>query len=82
VTPADELRTAADKLRPAPTDKARLVLVAVPASTADKFTPLGGALADLLDTAAEYLADDAIAHPTHLVRALAVARQINGGQQP
>ena len=41
---------------------------------------VGAALAELLDTAAEYLADDAIAHPTHLVRALAVARKINGGQ--
>ncbi|MCF0086630.1 MULTISPECIES: hypothetical protein [unclassified Streptomyces] len=41
---------------------------------------VGTALAELLDTAAEYVGDDAVAHPTHLVRALAVARQINGGQ--
>lgn len=43
---------------------------------------VGEAVAELLDTTAEYVAQDAVAHPTHLVRALAVARAINGGEQP
>jgi hypothetical protein len=43
---------------------------------------IGLALAELLDTAAEYFADDSAAHPTHLVRALTVARAINGSEQP
>ncbi|WP_405776111.1 hypothetical protein [Streptomyces sp. NBC_01538] len=38
---------------------------------------VGLALAELLDTAAEYVAEDAVAHPTHLVRALAVARALS-----
>jgi hypothetical protein len=38
---------------------------------------VGAALAELLETAAEYVADDSPTHPTHLVRALAVARAIN-----
>lgn len=42
---------------------------------------VGDLLADLLDTAAEYAVDDSPNHPTHIVRALAVARVINGGQQ-
>lgn len=41
---------------------------------------VGHALVELLDTAADYVADDSPTHPTHVVRALAVARQINGGQ--
>ncbi|MDX5569525.1 hypothetical protein PYK79_48400 [Streptomyces sp. ID05-04B] len=41
---------------------------------------VGAALAELLDTAAEYVADDSPTHPTHVVHALAVARAINGGQ--
>jgi hypothetical protein len=40
---------------------------------------VGEALAELLDTAADYVADDSPNHPTHLVRALAVARAILGG---
>ncbi|MFF8544775.1 hypothetical protein ACF060_31315 [Streptomyces werraensis] len=38
---------------------------------------VGAALAELLETAANYYASDAIGHPTHLVRALAVARAVN-----
>lgn len=49
MTPADELRAAAAALRPSPDDKARLVLVTVPAATADRFTPIGDALATLLE---------------------------------
>lgn len=37
---------------------------------------VGLALAELLDTAAEYVTEDAVAHPAHLVRALAVARSL------
>lgn len=39
---------------------------------------VGAALAELLETAAGYVVDDAVAHPTHLVRALVVARLILG----
>lgn len=42
---------------------------------------VGKALAELLETAADYVADDSPTHPTHLVRALDLARQINGGEQ-
>jgi hypothetical protein len=38
---------------------------------------VGAALVELLETAAEYVVEDSPAHPTHLVRALAVARAIN-----
>jgi hypothetical protein len=41
---------------------------------------VGALLAELLNTAAEYANTEAVAHPTHLTRALAVARAINGGQ--
>lgn len=41
---------------------------------------VGHALADWLETAAEYVADDSPTHPTHVVRALAVARAILGDQ--
>lgn len=43
---------------------------------------IGLALAELLETAADYVADDSPNHPTHVVRALAVARLINTGSQP
>ncbi|WP_200309514.1 hypothetical protein [Streptomyces adelaidensis] len=39
---------------------------------------VGGLLAELLETAADYVADDSPTHPTHLVHALAVARAVNG----
>lgn len=41
---------------------------------------VGALLAELLETAADYVAEDAAAHPTHLVRAFAVARAILGSQ--
>jgi hypothetical protein len=43
---------------------------------------LGRALAELLETAAEYVADDSPTHPTHVVRALTLARLINTGSKP
>lgn len=73
MTPSQELRAAATKLRPSsPAVAAHTVAVRISPAAAE-------ALADLLDTAAEYVADDSPSHPTHLVRALAVARAILGG---
>ena len=46
---------------------------------------VGLLLAELLETAAEYVAsvdEDAVAHPTHLVRAFAIAQAINTGSRP
>lgn len=66
-TPIDELRAAAETLR-YPT---RHLCVLVDLDFA-------GPLADLLETAAAYITvGDTPTHPTHVVRALAVARAIN-----
>jgi hypothetical protein len=43
---------------------------------------VGGALAELLDTAATYLdGHDGVAYPSHVVRAFTVARAILGTQE-
>lgn len=72
---AAELRTAAAFLRPSSPAVARhTVAVRLAPVVAD-------ALAELLDCEADYADDTSPSHPTHLVRALAVARAINGEQQ-
>lgn len=43
---------------------------------------VGLALAELLETAVGYVADDSPTHPTRVVRALTVARLINTGNRP
>ncbi|WP_052479815.1 hypothetical protein [Streptomyces sp. NBRC 110035] len=70
-TPADELRTAAAKLGPSsPAVAAHTVAVRLHPTVAAR-------LAELLVSEIDYLADGSVAHPTHLTRALAVARAIN-----
>ncbi|WP_426568132.1 hypothetical protein [Streptomyces canus] len=119
INPADELRTAATKLRslvtflgdnrgpwyvtiPERGYPQSISNVGVPYCVADcheapsipVFTiapyiatmhpGVGKALAQLLETAAEYVTDDfpaRHAYPTHVVRAFAVARAINGGDR-
>jgi hypothetical protein len=72
MTPADEIRAAAFQLR----NPFHLpgLNVAIDSDVAEP-------LAELLETAAEYISPDSVAHPTHVVRALAVARAILGTQE-
>lgn len=72
MTPADELRAAAARLRPSsPSVASHAVAVRLHPNVATE-------LAELLTAEIDYLADRAVAHPTHLTRALAVARAILG----
>ena len=71
MTPADQLHAAAARLRPSsPAVASHTVSVRLHPSVA-------GALAELLTAEVDYLTDDAVAHPTHLTHALAVARAVN-----
>lgn len=92
-TAADELRAAATLVRsvaeankaisenrPLPPEMQGRTRADV--TRADMHPAVGRALAELLETAADYVADDSPTHPTHVVRALAVARQINAGSKP
>jgi len=75
-TPADELRAAAAKLRPSsPAIAAHTVAIRLRPDVAD-------ALAELLVGETDYLTEGSATHPTHLTRALAVARRINAAARP
>jgi len=74
MTPTDELRAAAEALRPTPGDKSQLVAIRIPAGV-DAGAPLSAVLADWLDSAARDARE--IGPDPH---ALAVARAINGSQ--
>ncbi|MGW9397287.1 hypothetical protein [Streptomyces sp. NPDC055642] len=75
-TPADELRQAAARLRPSsPAVAAHTVAIRLRPDVAAR-------LAELLIAETDYLADGSATHPTHLTRALAVARAINAAARP
>lgn len=90
-TAADELRSAAafvrsvaeankaiSENRPLPPEMQGQTRADV--ARADMHPAVGRVLAELLETVAEYVDEDAVAHPTHVVRALATARAINRAQ--
>lgn len=96
MTPADELRTAATRLRECAAKTERGLGAALTEGTRDLFgkgSPdpaamhpgVGAALADWLDIAVEYAErwpPDAQTNSPFRAGALAVARAINGGGQP